>query len=545
MRKEKTLSLDKFFLVSNQPLFQALSNKEKIFVANRSQVLEYNKADTIYRKGQKRSFLYIVISGRVSLFYPRKTPQKKEIAVDVLRKGDYFGIISLLTGRSHSLSARVINDARILRIDERAFKQILNRIPKLAIHFSRVLSRRLKKKYTGRKEIFQSTILSVYYKGDSEYAHYYAVNLASSIKRESGKRAIVINKPKGIACILNNYAGNYHFVIVVLPSSHNEVTRSFLRQSDLCHIISERDKQTRVVKKVPSDSKDIYATLPSDKDEFDKTIRRISRETSGVLVGLVLGSGGAIGLAQIGVLEVLEEENIPIDIIAGVSIGALIGALWACGYKAAEIEKIYAQLNTKLKTLTLIDITFPKRGFLAGRRVRRFLARYLKNKTFYDIKLPIKIVACDIKTRDEVVITSGKLINAVMASIAIPGVFNPHVTKDKRLLVDGGIVNPVPISVLSRAVIKRMIAVNSMPSPEDVVKTATKKQTLLDIIVNSMNSMEYRIAKYACREADVYIHPILRGAAWYEFYRAKEFIKLGKREARKALPKIRSLIKRS
>ena len=123
MRKEKTLSLDKFLLVSNQPLFQALSNKEKTFIANRSQVLEYNKADTIYRKGQKKSFLYIVISGRVSLFHPKKTPQKKEITVEVLRKGDYFGIISLLTGKSHSLSARVLNDVIILRIDERALNK--------------------------------------------------------------------------------------------------------------------------------------------------------------------------------------------------------------------------------------------------------------------------------------------------------------------------------------------------------------------------------------------------------------------------------------
>ena len=96
--------------------------------------------------------------------------------------------------------------------------------------------------------------------------------------------------------------------------------------------------------------------------------------------------------------------------------------------------------------------------------------------------MPLKIVACDIKTRNEIVLSSGKLIDAVTASIAIPGVFNPHVTKDGMLLVDGGIVNPVPISVLSKAGVKRIIAVNSMPSPEDAAKTATKKQTLLDII---------------------------------------------------------------
>ena len=132
-----------------------------------------------------------------------------------------------------------------------------------------------------------------------------------------------------------------------------------------------------------------------------------------------------------------------------------------------------------------------------------------------------------------------------MASIAVPGIFNPHITEDKRLLVDGGIINPIPISVLSEEGVNRIIAVNSIPSPEDAPDTDKPKDNILDIIVNSMYSMEYRIGKYASAQADVYMHPILKGADWYEFYKAKELIRLGQKEARKMLPKIKKLVRRS
>ena len=104
-------------------------------------------------------------------------------------------------------------------------------------------------------------------------------------------------------------------------------------------------------------ARDVFATLPSSKPKFNKTIRRISRELSGVRIGLALGSGGAVGLAHIGVLKELEKEKIPVDIISGCSIGAIISALWASGISAYEIEKIISSFDSKLRTLFLVDPT--------------------------------------------------------------------------------------------------------------------------------------------------------------------------------------------
>jgi len=592
MLKEITKSLDKFLVISNQPLFQDLSVTERALIANRSQIVEYNKSDIIYHEGQVKDALYVVITGRVALIRAKRKHDKRDTIIEILRKGDYFGVISLLTGHPHSVSVKSLNDTRLIKIDYLVFKLIVEKIPRLSLYLSKTISRRLREKNIGKKKIFQSTILAVYAEGDGEMAYYYATTLRQQISKESAKRAITVilsKKEKGrkerdrnervqlddnarkAVSQLSSLASEYHFVIISLPEIITDRERTILRQADLCHIILDRsligkadrmtmlfkklnvvnDETTRLICRVRKDDKNlyankkhaIYATLSDDKKETDKTIRRIAREISGVLVGLALGSGGALGLSEIGVLQVLEREKIPIDIIAGTSIGALIAALWASGLSAKEVEKICGTFNTMAKTIGLFDLTIPKRGFVSGNNIRKFLQKHLGNKTFHDVRMPLRIVACDINKRKEVVIKQGKLVDAIMASIAIPGVFNPFVMADGTLLVDGGIINPVPVNVLSREGVKRIIAVNSMPSPEDTMKLIAKSQTIIDIIINSFYAMEYRIGKHACLEADISLHPILNNTAWYEFYRIKEFVKFGRTKTEEALGDIEKLVK--
>ncbi len=589
MYREITRSLDKYFIVSHQPLFHSLTESEKIFVANRCQIVEYNKNDLVYSKGQVKDYLYIIITGRVLLFYPESKPHRRKAkSVEVLMKGDYFGLISVLTGKPHSLSARILNDASFIRIDARAMKQILAKIPSLAMQFNRTLTRRYREKDPGRKEVFQSTILSVYYNGDEDYTSNYAGLLGESIRKETGKKVTILsvnkhlsdevkkkfntkyifmNNPSKIIPIVSNLACDYHFVILDLPKKIESVEETLLKQSDVCHIICDgefadvkegiglagslgKTEEVRLllregknkVRPLENECKGLMAfTLPFNKQEFKKTTGSIARFTSGKALGLALGAGGALGMAQIGILDALSKNGVNVDIVAGTSMGSIVASFWAAGYSAKEIEKIFSEFDTKSSNIKLLDVIIPRQGLIGGRNIRQFLTKFLGDMTFADTKIPLRVVACDIKTRNEEVISHGKVVDAIMASIAIPGIFNPVATKDGKLLVDGGVVCPIPISVLSGEGVKRIIAVNSMPSPEDSMKVSGPEYTIFDIIVNSFYSMEYRIGKYAAEEADVYFHPVLKGAAWYEFFRLKEFVKLGREKAAEVMDDIRKL----
>ncbi|MCM8796113.1 MAG: patatin-like phospholipase family protein, partial [Candidatus Omnitrophica bacterium] len=325
---------------------------------------------------------------------------------------------------------------------------------------------------------------------------------------------------------------------------------------------------------------EVFATLPkiqfiaSDKlvldepnCEYAKAVRRIARQVGERLVGLALGVGAAYGLCHIGVLKVIEEERIPIDVIAGSSIGALLASLWVTGRSAQEILEFTQEFKDPKYILNLVDLTFPFLGFIKGRRLYNFLKKYLDNKTFYDIKIPLKIIASDIKKKESRVFDKGLLLDAVMASCAMPGIFRPFNVKEEMLL-DGGVINPLPTEVLFKLGARKIIAVNVTPSCEDIFKrfenaqkkdVGEKKQrarwfnlkrycqdrfktNILDIIFSSIEIMQSEVAEKESQLADVVLHPDVSGMHWLEFHKAEEFAQRGEEVARCNLEKIWEVI---
>ncbi len=671
---------NKRWLLRQISLFTPLSETQLDLVAASCRIVEYEKEEFIYRQGDPADAFYGLVSGRVRVFV-RHGSEKQE-TLEVLHPGDFFGTVSILTNEPHSITTQAINDSIFVKIKRPEFEALLRQIPEMAIHLSTTLSRRLRQKDLPDKRVFESTMISLYSPVKKSGRTLYGINLACSLRKETGKRVMLVDlNPQGeavcqalgvsqfpppvrlkaggvdqaqiaasivrheaigldtlnvahnphaqadvgqITPLLSYLTNLYPFVIVDLPHPMDRTVFKALVQADLIHLVcdgtrghleatgrmieelqrtlQQAERRIRVIINETSQDVDehqrgdilqhkVYATLPAMEAppapghpvvlahpswEYARAIRRIGREIGEVLVGLVLGSGAAMGLSHIGVLKVLEREGIPIDIVAGSSIGALLGAFWAAGFTPKDLENLAAEFRTKGSLLKLVDPPFPgpKFGILLGVQVTKFLAKHLGDKTFRDLKIPVKITAVDYSRRELVVLDEGSVVQAIRASVSIPAIFYPVQIRG-RWLIDGGVLDPVPVDVLSQMGVHKIIAVNTLPSPDDLsrryqelaeerdrlAREAAAKgwpyriafrvrqkfwgwidTNIFDVIMHTMQGMEYVLAEAQCAQADVALHPTVPRINWWEFYNVDALIRRGEQEAEAHLPEIKKLV---
>lgn len=175
-------------------------------------------------------------------------------------------------------------------------------------------------------------------------------------------------------------------------------------------------------------------------------------------LGLALGSGSARGFSHIGVIRVLEEARIPIDCIAGTSIGAIVGAFYAAG-KLEHYEEFSRQLAWKEILNFMLDPLFPVSGLLSGKKLEKFFISFLQDQRIEDFAMPFAAIAADVVTGEEIILTQGNAVKAIRASMSLPGIFTPVYLQD-RFLVDGGLVSPVPVHAARTLGADVVIAVN-------------------------------------------------------------------------------------
>jgi NTE family protein len=262
-------------------------------------------------------------------------------------------------------------------------------------------------------------------------------------------------------------------------------------------------------------------------------------------IGLALSGGAARGLAHIGVLRVLREEGIPIDMVAGTSAGAVMGAVYASGQ---DIERMVEHaLDAGWKRLApLIDPSIPKTGFIKGRKITRLLSSYVGgNIRFSDLKIPFACVATDIDTGEEVVIKSGLVLEALRATISIPGIFTV-VKREGRNLVDGGLTTPVPVHVVRQMGADFIIAVNVNPDISNRTGGVSRKRieahkepNIFQVMMQSIYITTYSLARNNLIDADIVIEPDLSNIGAGDFQKAGELISQGQQAARAAMPEIR------
>jgi len=190
---------------------------------------------------------------------------------------------------------------------------------------------------------------------------------------------------------------------------------------------------------------------------------------------VVLGSGGARGLAHIGVIKALEENHIPVDIVIGTSIGAFVGGLYASGMDVKSMEKIVRDIDKMMVAKIMIPKFFAP-GFIDNKRVIEFISELVGEVNIENLNIPFAAVATNLVTGEEVVFYKGSLVNAIMASIAIPTIFQP-VFLNNQYLLDGGLCNPLPISVAKEMGAHKIIAVNVSPNPKRITQKIKSRKT--------------------------------------------------------------------
>jgi len=256
-------------------------------------------------------------------------------------------------------------------------------------------------------------------------------------------------------------------------------------------------------------------------------------------IGLALGGGAARGLAHIGVLEVLEREGIPVDMIAGTSIGAAVGALYAQGKPAGRIKEFALDTGWR-RLVSLVDLTLPRSGFIEGTRIKNLLKSFMGDIDFKDLKIPLACVATDILNGEEVVISDGSVLEGVRASISIPVIFTAVKWRD-RYLVDGELVNPVPVSTVREMGADFVIAVNVIP-PMGVSLQPSKESKPPGIFQSMLHSLYiaiYSLVESNLAGADMVIEPKLPHIGYGDFHRGSESIAQGEIAAKALIEKIK------
>jgi NTE family protein len=538
-------------------LFRDLSEGSLKSIAARLKRKRYPQGAIIFREGDVGGAMYLVESGQLQVVVGTGDNQQP---LAYLGPGSFVGEIALLLGQPRSATLKVVIDAELWVLRKQDLEELLAEHPSIALHLSREIGQRLVTT-SHQAPPLKARLTTVW--GDGAYE--LALALADHSEGPVGLLPLpgspelpgIPSPPEGIAFTdrvrlmagqglteeslaedLSHQLADFVHVLLILPESFSMVGQKALALSD--YTVSFDLPPEWIQEKVPPGRR-------LDCGRSSEAIQRVARRLSNRSVGLVLSSGGSRTIAHIGVVRVLRQAGIPVDMIAGSSGGALFGALIAAGWSDQELVELARKLSS-FNTFRNWDINFlPWFGLIKGRRARDLIDGWLEGRHFSDLEIPLYVVATDISTDQEVIFDSGPVADAVRASIGIPIVAAPW-RRGNTFLIDGAVVDPLPASVL------RDPPHDGVPADiiigSSVVHTADdphqpkfeKTPHLLQVISRMISSMEKELIKAQLERVNVMIHPHVFVDHALDFEHADTLIALGEEAARAKLAECQKLL---
>ncbi len=546
--------------LSRIPFFKSLSSETLAAISAKLHRVHFEHGEVVFEENSLGDSMYLIESGQVKVS-ANTGPEQQEKFISYLGPGNFFGEMALLLNQRRSATVAVTIDADLWVLRKTDMDELLADHPEIALQLSRELSRRLSDAVMQDKKHQGYSLVATF--GDKAWrlaehihqlTHQRVVlfdatghHLVNGVSPEAQSEKLVILEAMDqlssatLVETLSILADGYNWVLVALPTGYNEVNAKTIQLV-----------QATVLLQTPQES--WLAGLTHGPifhcDNTEAGLGRTARKVTQQVVGLALSSGGARGIAHIGVLKALAEANIPVDMIAGTSAGSLFGGLYACGKSPDEVAKFAKNL------IKLIDFksglwdprfNLPWNGVIKGNATLKYLDKQFNHATFADTKIPFYVVAADVMSGEEIVFEEGSLAEAVRASIGMIGIFSPY-QLDRHYLIDGGAVNPLPATVLAEKGANIIIASSVIPSIEEERargQTAShwqRQPNFFGVLTSMMAIMEREIVKTRMSPVDVLIRPRVEIYTAMDYDRADDFIRLGQEATRRALPQLQKLI---
>ena len=528
------------------PLFRNLENDDLDLVATYLHREDYAKGSFVFKKGDAGASMYLVASGQVAV-----VGEDGHETIAFMGPGSFVGEISLLLAQPRTANLQVMLDAQLWVLSKQEFDELVTTRPTIALELMRELSKRLVATTQRKKQLVRPRrITAVFGLKGLELAHAIHNQLKSPVAvlpLPQAQAAVDFPLNRGVMLLgrsdlsedtlaerLSYQVEVFKHVIILLPQQPDPLADKAI---DLADTVVSLGRSPAWF--TPSGRKSDFWMAGGAATDLARMARRLVSRT----VGLALSSGGSRGLAHIGVLKVLMEEAIPIDMVAGTSAGALFGSLYALGWSVEQLAAFSQELKSATRWANW-DFNFPPRTALVKGKIARdkLIAKWVENKNFEDTQTPIYMVAADAYTGEEIVFDSGPLADAIRASLSIPIVAEPWYYRE-RYLLDGGIVNPLPASVLRERGADIVIGSSVIqPMGQSYKGDVRRMPNMMQTISNMFSAMEAEVVGKQLPLIDVLIQHNVSANHALDFDQANTLIEIGEESARQMLPAINEAI---
>jgi NTE family protein len=529
-------------------LLELLTEESAAGFAQRVTEVRLPPGTIVFEIGDPGDALYVVRSGLIDV----RTGGREE-SLGTLGPGEVFGEQSLLTGRPRSATAVAQTEVTLGRLDHADFVSLVASDPEFAAIVARQLSERMVAPLRAGLGWSHGRLVVVGTASPGDAATL-GRELAAACGQLLGSEPILLAAgpasrwqrealPKGSLVVRSDQLPGAvvrgvreRSLVVVLCSG--EIRPELLEQAD--HVLVDYIPSEDLARRITGGCRALELPLDADR------VAALAREVCGRRVGLALGSGGTRGWGHVGVLQVLAEEGLPVDLVSGASAGAVAGALFLGGMPPTDMLDVPTVTRDVL--LASLRSYRPTLGsFLSGRPFVQYLRDKLgRDARIEDLPRPFVVATTDLDTREPVHLDAGPLPEAVVASAAVNGLF-PAFRIDGRRLVDGGASDPVPVAALRERGADIVIAVNVMAIGKGAAGFYTPRVRipmpgLIDTLFIGLDTVMTQAAVHSCQLADVVVQPEAANAQWHEVLPAAKYAAAGRKAMHAALPRVRELL---